>query len=132
MTRPSSPQPNACSAGATDCRKIALWGTVYAPAAAFDVPVDLMPVPVFNRGVVARMVMLGYQVANDTLVPFVTSPLTGGTPQNRFLNLEATLPGTTTKVDARVEFCDVGCSGVSPPNPGQLPGVIVHSWKVTR
>ena len=35
-------------------RVAAFWGTVYAPAAALDVPVDTLTVPVFNRGVVAR------------------------------------------------------------------------------
>jgi hypothetical protein len=77
-------------------------------------------------------VMLGYQVANSTLVPFTTSPLAGGTPQNRIVLVDSTVPGKTTTVHARVEFCDLGCPGVAPPGAGEPPGVVVHEWKVTR
>ena len=115
-----------------DIRKLTLWGTAYAPSAAFDLPVDLLPVPVFNRGVVARMLMLGYQVANSTQVPFTTVPLAGSTPQNRTATFTATIPGTATRVIANVEFCDNGCAGQPPAPTGSPVPVVVHSWKVTR
>ncbi len=115
-----------------DIRKLTLWGTAYAPNSAFDLPVDLLPVPVFNRGVVARMLMMGYQVANSTQVPFTTTPLAGSTPTNRVVTLTATVSGKTTQVEAHVEFCDNGCPGVPPATAGTPVGVVVHSWKVTR
>ena len=68
-------------------RVVTFWGTVYAPSAAMDVPVDVLSVPVFGRGVVARMLMLGYQVAANAQVPVTTAPLTGGQPQNRTVTL---------------------------------------------
>ncbi|HEY7106053.1 MAG TPA: hypothetical protein VH986_06605 [Acidimicrobiia bacterium] len=115
-----------------DIRKLTLWGTAYAPSSAFDLPVDLLPVPVFNRGVVARMLMMGYQVANSTQVPFTTTPLAGSTPTNRVVNFTADVPGRSTEVTANVEFCDNGCSGAPPATQGSPVGVVVHSWKVRR
>ena len=112
-----------------------MWGTAYTPSAAFDLPVDLLPVPVFNRGVVARMLMLGYNVANNTPVPVVTTPLTGpASGANRAVTLTATISGKASKVVAEVEFCDSGCvaQGILPPQSGSPPAVVVHSWQVTR
>ena len=115
-----------------DIRKLTLWGTAYAPSSAFDLPVDLLPVPVFNRGVVARMLMMGYQVANSTQVPFTTTPLAGSTPTNRIVTFTATVPNTSTQVEANVEFCDNGCPGIAPATLGSPVGVVVHSWQVRR
>ena len=99
-----------------------------------DVPVDVLTVPVFGRGVVARMLMLGYKVATDAQVPVTTAPLTGGQPQNRTMTLTASPPARPTKVVATVEVCDLGCPGVAPPaqQPGGRPAVRVYSWQVTR
>jgi hypothetical protein len=115
-------------------RVVTFWGTVYAPSAAMDVPVDVLTVPVFGRGVVARMLMLGYKVATDAQVPVTTAPLTGGQPQNRTVTLTGQANGKPTKVVATVEFCDLGCPGVAPPaqQPGGKPAVKVYSWQVTR
>ena len=115
---------------ATDVRKVTFWGTVYAPDAAFDLPVDVMTVPVFNRGVVARMLMLGYHVANSTQIPFTTVPLTGDSQNNREATFNATVNGAT-KVTAHVTFCDVGCPNGLQPLNGVSP-VVVDSWVVNR
>ena len=55
--------------GAEDLRLL----NMFAPQAAIDVPVDIMTVPVFNRGVAARMIMLGYNLTNDAPVPITVS-----------------------------------------------------------
>jgi hypothetical protein len=107
-------------------RIVALWGTVYAPSAALDVQVDILTVPVFNRGVVARMLMLGYEIENDAIVPITTTPSVG-TLQNRRMTLSAQVPGTTTRVVADVETCDVAACGTTPQGR-----VKVHSWTVER
>src|SRR5215475_2674817 len=124
-----------CSRWRTTPRAVVtFWGTVYAPSAAMDVPVDVLTVPVFGRGVVARMLMLGYKVATDAQVPVTTAPLTGGQPQNRTVTLTGQANGKPTKVVATVEFCDFGCPGIAPPaqQPGGKPAVKVYSWQVTR
>ncbi len=112
-------------------RVMTLWGTVYAPSAALDVPVDVMTVPVFNRGVVARMLMLGYNIENNAVVPITTTPLAGVIATNRHMVLTATIPGKTTRVQADVEFCDTdgtSCSG----DPDVTGGTHIWSWKVIR
>jgi hypothetical protein len=104
-------------------RTAAFWGTVYAPNAALDIPVDIMTVPVFNRGVVARMLMLGFNSTNSSNVPISTTPLLGSSV-NRTMTLTGayTNPaGQKTTVVANVLLCDFGCSGVQ-----------VLSWKVNR
>jgi hypothetical protein len=106
-------------------RIVAFWGTVYAPSAALDLPVDVLTYPVFNRGAVARMMMLGYNIATDAPAPIATDVLIASL-QNRRATLSATA-GTSTVV-ADVEFCDhdfTPCGGT--PN-----GVKIRSWKVTR
>ncbi len=90
-------------------RVAAFWGTVYAPSAALDVPVDILTVPVFNRGVVARMLMLGYNLAADASVPITTTPITANAPANRRAVFTATVPGKSTSLVADVEFCDTAC-----------------------
>jgi hypothetical protein len=107
-------------------RIMTLWGTVYAPSAALDTPVDVLTVPVFNRGVVARMLMLGYNVANDAQVPITTTPLVGSL-QNRRMTLTAQVPGSTTTIVADVELCDYGCSNVPAGTR-----VKIWSWHLTR
>jgi hypothetical protein len=114
------------SAGGTAPRIATLWGTVYAPSAALDTPVDVLTVPVFNRGVVARMLMLGYNVANDAQVPITTTPLVGSL-QNRRMTLTVQVPGSTTKIVADVELCDYGCSNVPAGTR-----VKIWSWQLTR
>jgi Tfp pilus assembly protein PilX len=106
-------------------RIVAFWGTVYAPSAALDLPVDVLTVPVFNRGVVARMLMLGYNIATDAPAPVATEVLIDSL-QNRRMELTATVGGSQVK--AEVEFCDhdwTPCNGT--PN-----GVKVRSWRVVR
>jgi hypothetical protein len=115
------------AAGGSYPRVLAVYGTVYAPSAAIDVPVDIMTVPVFNRGVVARMLMLGYNVANNALVPITTVPQST-TLQNRYMTLTASVPGKSTKVSTTVEVCD----WVSTPCGGTANGVKVWSWQVSR
>jgi hypothetical protein len=115
------------SAGGSYPRVLAVYGTVYAPSAAIDVPVDIMTVPVFNRGVVARMLMLGYNVANNALVPITTVPQST-TLQNRYMTLTASVPGKSTTVSATVEVCDWVASSCG----GTAGGVKVWSWQVTR
>ena len=106
-------------------RVAAFWGTVYTPSAALDVPVDKLTVPVFNRGVVARMLMLGYNVASDASVPITTTPLVGR-PLNRRMILTASVTDESTQVVADVEVCDFGCNGIP------VGGVKIWSWKVLR
>jgi hypothetical protein len=138
----AGPNPTACALfkvegdanGGHFPRVVTFWGTVYTPSAAMDVPVDVLSVPVFGRGVVARTLMLGYNIATDAQVPVTTTPLTGGQPQNRTMTLTGQVSGKATKVVATVEFCDFGCPGIAPPSqqPGGRPAVKVHSWQVTR
>jgi hypothetical protein len=104
-------------------RTAVFWGTVYTPSAALDIPVDIMTVPVFNRGVVARMLMLGFNSANSSSIPISTTPLVGSSV-NRTMTLSAVYTnkaGQTTSVTANVLLCDFGCSGVQ-----------VLSWKTNR
>jgi hypothetical protein len=115
------------AAGGSYPRVLAVYGTVYAPSAAVDVPVDIMTVPVFNRGVVARMLMLGYNVANNALVPITTVPQST-TLQNRYMTLTASIPGKSTTVTATVEVCD----WVATACGGTANGVKVWSWQVNR
>jgi hypothetical protein len=106
-------------------RIVAFWGTVYAPSAALDLPVDVLTVPVFNRGVVARMMMLGYNIATDAPAPISTDVLIAAL-QNRRTVLTATVG--SSRVVADVEYCDhdyTPCNGT--PN-----GVKIHTWRVTR
>ena len=105
----------------------AFWGTVYAPSAALDVPVDVLTVPVFNRGVVARMLMLGYNVATNAEVPITTTPITANVARNRRMVFTATVPGATTKLVADVEFCDSACDGTHAAGTTKI-----WSWTVTR
>jgi hypothetical protein len=114
------------SEGGTAPRILTLWGTVYAPSAALDTPVDVLTVPVFNRGVVARTVMLGYNVANNAEVPITTTPLVGSF-ENRRMTLTANVTGASTTVVADVELCDYGCTNVPPGTR-----VKIWSWKLTR
>ena len=103
-------------------RTAVFWGTVDAPSAALDIPVDIMTVPVFNRGVVARMLMLGFNSTNTSSVPISTTPLVGSSV-NRSMTLTGTYTnpaGQKTTVTATVLLCDFGCSGVQ-----------ILSWKVT-
>jgi hypothetical protein len=116
--------------GGTAPRVAVLWGTVYAPSAALDVPVDVLSVPVFDRGVVARMLMLGYNVAANAQVPISSTPITANVPNNREVTFTATIPGASTKLEADVVFCDSTfdprCAGVA------AGGTKIQSWKVTR
>jgi hypothetical protein len=102
------------------------WGTVYAPSAALDMPVDVLTTPVFNRGVVARMLMLGYNVANNAVVPLSTDVLIASL-QNRRVTFTASVG--SSKVTADVEFCD---HDATPCGTQGIGGVKVWSWKVTR
>src|SRR4029079_17127728 len=108
-------------------------GTVYAPSAALDVPVDVMTVPVFNRGAVARMLMLVDNMANSAIVPITTTPNAGFVQNNRVMTLAVQVPGKSTSVVAQVKICDfqdadcpAGTTG------GSDPPVKVLSWSVTR
>ena len=98
------------SAGGASPRTVAFWGTVYAPSAALDIQVDVLTVPVFNRGVVARMLMLGYNVQLPQLVPITTTPVVDVQHRNRRMTFTATIAGRSTKAVADVEFCDVSCA----------------------
>jgi hypothetical protein len=113
------------TAGGQFPRVVTFWGTVYAPSAALDMPVDVLTVPVFNRGVVARMLMLGYNVANNAVVPITTDVLLASL-SNRRVTLTAT--EGNSKVTADVEFCDYDAT----PCGGQPQGVKIWSWKVQR
>jgi hypothetical protein len=117
----------ADGAGGTAPRVAAFWGTVYAPSAALDVPVDVLSVPVFDRGVVARMLMLGYNVAATAQVPISSTPITANLANNRRMTFTATIPGKSTSVTADVEFCDFGCDSSHPAGSTK-----VWSWTVTR
>ncbi|MBV9922659.1 MAG: hypothetical protein JOY78_17655 [Pseudonocardia sp.] len=121
------------AAGGSFPRVLTMWGTVYAPSNALDVPVDVMTVPVFNRGVVARMMMLGYNVANSAIVPITTTPAAGVVQANRVMTLTATISGTSTSVTATVRLCDTGGADgcASPANTGD-PVAQILSWKDTR
>ena len=108
----------------------------YAPSAALDVPVDVLTVPVFNRGVVARMLMLGYQVAaNSTQVPLTTAPLTGATTAepDRHASPARRRDGRR-KVDGDTSSSATSVAqGSQPPaHPGRADPVVVYSWQVTR
>jgi hypothetical protein len=121
--------------GGTAPRVAVFWGTVYAPSAALDVPVDVLSVPVFDRGVVARMLMLGYNVASNAQVPISSTPITANVPNNREVTFTACIgpcgaPTGSTKLEADVVFCD---STFDPRCTGTAAGgVKVQSWKVTR
>ena len=108
-------------------RVAAFWGTVYAPSAALDVPVDVLTVPVFNRGVVARTLMLGYNLAANATVPITTTPITANAPANRRVIFTATVPGKTTKLVADVEFCDSACDATHGAGTTKI-----WSWTVSR
>jgi hypothetical protein len=107
-------------------RVAVFWGTVYAPSAAMDVPVDVLTVPVFNRGVVARVLMLGYQVAANAQVPITTTPITATLPSNRRVVLTASIAGNE-KLVADVELCDSACDNTHPAGSTKI-----WSWTVTR
>src|SRR5262249_12088998 len=113
------------AAGGTFPRVVTFWGTVYAPSAALDMPVDVLAVPVFNRGVVARMLMLGYNVSTNAAVPIATNVLLASLT-NRRVTLTATVG--KSKVTADVEVCDYDAT----PCGGQPNGVKIWSWKVQR
>ena len=102
-----------------------------------------MTVPVFNRGVVARTLMLGYNVANNAIVPITTTPNAGVVVNNREMLLKATIG--TTSVTAHIKICDTIDADNSVANAcedaahggtdtigGADPTVKVLSWKVTR
>src|SRR5262249_41489430 len=62
-----SGNPNQVGNDPTTWNIAAFWGTVYAPSSALDIqPYDLQ-VPVFNRGFVARMAMLGYNPSGNAI-----------------------------------------------------------------
>ncbi|MBV9922894.1 MAG: hypothetical protein JOY78_18850 [Pseudonocardia sp.] len=119
------------SAGGSFPRTLTIWGTVYAPSAALDVPVDVMTVPVFNRGVVARMMMLGYNIANNAIVPITTTPNAGFVARNRHMTLAAKVG--TTSVTADVKICDYADTDTGPTGCASGDGSVkVLSWKATH
>ncbi|MCU1426089.1 MAG: hypothetical protein JWL83_89 [Actinomycetia bacterium] len=120
------------SNGGSFPRVLTLWGTVYTPSAALDVPVDIMTQPVFNRGVVARMLMLGYNVSNNAIVPITTTPNAGFVQDNRRMTLTTQIPGSSTSVVADVKLCDVIDADCPTAGPPGSPPVKILSWKVTR
>ena len=123
--------PNQIGNDPTTWNVAALWGTVYTPSSALDIqPYDLQ-VPVFNRGFVARMAMLGYNPTGNAVVPITTTPNVQSIVGNRRMTFTANLPGKTTSVTADVEFCDTTCAGSTQSQSGDLP-IKIYSWKVSR
>ena len=85
--------PNQIGNDPTTWNVAALWGTVYAPSAALDIqPYDLQ-VPVFNRGFVARMAMLGYNPTGNAVVPITTTPTVQTIVGNRRMTFTANRAG---------------------------------------
>jgi hypothetical protein len=109
-------------------RMLTVWGTVYAPSDVLDVPVDIMTESVFNRGVVARTLMLGYRLENNAPVPVVTTPTAGVLANNRNITITAKVPGTTTSVTAQVVFCDADGTQCA----GGVGHYRIKSWTVSR
>jgi hypothetical protein len=87
-----------------------------------------MTTPVFNRGVVARMLMLGFNSVTSSNVPISTTPLSGSFSDRRMtLTATVTSPtGRSGKATADVEICDY------TPNPCTNGTAKVWSWKVDR
>jgi hypothetical protein len=128
-----SPDPTACALFKIDSvtgqspRIAVFWGTVYAPSTALDIPVDIMTTPVFNRGVVARMLMLGFNSTTSSDVPISTTPLSGSFADRRMtLVATVTSAGKVATATADVEICDY------TPNPCLNGTAKVWSWKVDR
>jgi hypothetical protein len=120
--------PNQVGNDPTTWNVAAMWGTVYAPSAALDIqPYDLQ-VPVFNRGFVARMAMLGYNPTGNAIVPITVAPTVATITSNRRVTFTARIGGVT-KLTADVEFCDNGCAGTTQ---GSNPPIKIYSWQVNR
>jgi hypothetical protein len=128
-----SPDPTACALFKIDSvtgqspRIAVFWGTVYTPSTALDIPVDIMTTPVFNRGVVARMLMLGFNSTTSSSTPISTTPLSGSFSDRR-MTLTATVAGKATSATADVEICDYPQS--SPCQAGTTSKI--YSWRVAR
>jgi hypothetical protein len=128
-----SPDPTACALFKIDSvtgqspRIAVFWGTVYTPTSALDIPVDITTTPVFNRGVVARMLMLGFNSTTSSNTPISTTPLSGSFSDRR-MTLVATVTsgGRAATATADVEICDY------TPNPCNNGTAKIWSWKVDR
>jgi hypothetical protein len=80
------------------------------------------------------MLMLGYNVQNNAIVPITTTPNAGFVQNNRLMTLTVQIPGKSTNVVSLVKICDftdADCSTGGPVNGGG-PLVRVLSWSVTR
>ena len=119
-----------------DARVRDLLGHRVRALPALDIQPDVLPVSVFGRGVVARMLTLGYNIQSDALVPISVAPVSTGGVRNREMVFTAKVVGTTTdKLVAHVCIADVeACVDGTRSVPGGQtpPAVLIRSWKVTR